>query len=294
MTGAAISFVNVSKTYSQVVTLDQINLELAGNKIYGLIGRNGAGKTTLLHLLAAQILPSEGEIRVFGEPPLENNAVMRQVCLIREKPYYPPHITAGAVLKLAGSLFPRWDGQLAHELAGQFGLSLQKRADRLSLGMRTALGLTIGLACRAPVTLFDEPYLGLDPVARNIFYERLLDDYGCRPRTVIISTHLVDEISRLFEEIILIDRGAIILSGSVDEILQEALCLAGNRNALEQFLKGRELLHLESLGGTAAAAVRGRLSKEEKDRALSMGLTVESLSLQQLMVYLTKSKRSVS
>jgi ABC-2 type transport system ATP-binding protein len=291
---SAVVFTNVSKTYPPVAALDRVSLNLDGGKIHGLIGRNGAGKTTLLHLVAAQILPTAGEIRVFGEPPLENRAVLRHVCLIKENPYYPPQFTAGTVLKTAGGLFPRWDHRLADALANQFGLPLQKRAGRLSLGMRTALGLTIGLASRAPLTVFDEPYLGLDPVARHIFYEQLLEDYGRRPRTVIISTHLIDETSRLFEEIALIDRGKIILSGGVDDILQEAFYLTGAREALEPFLEGKVVLHRESLGGTAAAAIRGRLSGEEKARALRLGLAVESLSLQKLMVYLTSSQRSVN
>ncbi len=116
------------------------------------------------------------------------------------------------VLSLASHLFPNWDDEFAQSLVDDFKLPRKRDVRKLSRGMLSALGVTIGLAARAPLTFFDEPYLGLDAVARQLFYDRLLADYAEHPRTVVLSTHLIDEVADLIEHVLLLDRGKLVLA----------------------------------------------------------------------------------
>ena len=157
--------------------------------------------------------------------------------------------------------------------------------------MTSALGVTVGLASRAPLTLFDEPYLGLDAVARHLFYDRLLADYAEHPRTVVLSTHLIDEVGDLIEHGILIDKGRIVLAEDADTLRQGALVVSGLTSLVEDFTSNKTVLHRESLGNQARATVQTALSDVERSRAVGDGLHFEPLSLQQLVVRSTTATR---
>jgi ABC-2 type transport system ATP-binding protein len=157
--------------------------------------------------------------------------------------------------------------------------------------MTSALGVTVGLASRAPLTLFDEPYLGLDAVARHLFYDRLLADYAEHPRTVVLSTHLIDEVGDLIEHGILIDKGRIVLAEDADTLRQGALVVSGLTSLVEDFTSNKTVLHRESLGNQTRATVQTALSDVERSRAVGDGLHFEPLSLQQLVVRSTTATR---
>ena len=154
--------------------------------------------------------------------------------------------------------------------------------------MNSAVGIVIGLASRAPLTLFDEPYLGLDAVARRLFYDRLLADYAEHPRTVVLSTHLIEEISDLLERVLLIDHGRVVLDEDADSLRSTALTVTGPRAAVEAFGRGRDVLTTESLGGHARAVVRVD-GPDDEATAVAAGLTTEPTPLQQLVVELARS-----
>jgi ABC-2 type transport system ATP-binding protein len=188
----AISAAGLTRRYRDHTALDDINIAISGGTITGLLGRNGAGKTTLLRILAGHEFPSSGSVRVLGAPPAENEDVLRRLVFVREDQAYPD-IKVGQALRAASWFYPNWDSALASSLLDDFGVRASKVVKKLSRGQRSALGITIGLAARAEVTLFDEPYAGLDAVARQVFYDRLLADFAEFPRTVLLSTHLIDE-----------------------------------------------------------------------------------------------------
>ena len=154
-------------------------------------------------------------MRVLGAPPAENEDVLRRLVFVREDQAYPD-IKVGQALRAASWFYPNWDSALASSLLDDFGVRANKAVKKLSRGQRSALGITIGLAARAEVTLFDEPYAGLDAVARQVFYDRLLADFAEFPRTVLLSTHLIDEAAALFEGVIVIDRGRVVLDAAAD------------------------------------------------------------------------------
>jgi ABC-2 type transport system ATP-binding protein len=155
----------------------------------------------------------------------------------------------------------------------------------LSRGQRSALGITIGLAARAEVTLFDEPYAGLDAVARQVFYDRLLADYADFPRTVLLSTHLIDEAAALFENVVVIDRGRVVLDTAADGLRGMVTTVSGPVLAVDSFTEGRPVWERRGLGSQASVVMAGQVTGEDRERARSLGLDLTPLSLQQLVVH---------
>lgn len=285
-----IQISGVSRRYGDVTAVADIDLVFERNKIYGLLGRNGAGKTTLMQLLTGQDFPSSGQVRIFGENPAENPAVLQNLCFIKESQRYPDSFHARHVLAAAPWFYPNWDEDYAQSLVKDFKLPMKRAIKKMSRGQQSALGVILGLASRAPITFFDEPYLGLDPVARQLFYDRLLEDYAEYPRTVILSTHLIDEVSNLLEHVVVINEGEIIINAPAEEVRGTATAVAGKVSAAEEFTAGREILHRQQLGGLVSITVQGKLSAEEKAQAQAAGLELSPVSLQQLIVHATTSK----
>ena len=285
-----VSADGLTKTYGNVTAVDHVRFSLEENRMYGLLGRNGAGKTTIMQMITAQLFPTSGEIRVFGENPYENNRVLRQICFIKESQQYPANFSVADVLDVASNLFLRWDREYALSLVEDFHLPLKRKVRKLSRGMLSAVGIVVGLASRAPLTIFDEPYLGLDAVARNLFYDRLLEDYAAHPRTVILSTHLIDEVSRILEHILLIDNGRLLLSEDADVLRHRAFAVAGTAAAVNAFAEGRTVIHRDTFGGLMTAAVMEPLDADVRQQAEALGLEIAPVSLQQLIVHLTGGK----
>jgi len=282
---AAATVSGVTMSFRGHVALDGVSTVVAQDTITGLLGRNGAGKTTLLQLLAGHRVPTRGEVEVLGASPYENDGVLQQVCFVKEGQRYPDHFRVRDALTAASTVFPHWDADVADSLVRDFDLPPRRAISKLSRGMTSAVGIVIGLASRAPLTLFDEPYLGLDAVARQLFYDRLLADYAEQPRTVVLSTHLIEEIAPLLERVLLIDRGRVVLDADADSLRGSALTVAGPRDRVTAFASGHELLHTESLGGSSRAVVRLRPGAD--DDAAAAGLAVEQTNLQQLVVALS-------
>ncbi|HLZ61227.1 MAG TPA: ABC transporter ATP-binding protein [Ktedonosporobacter sp.] len=277
----------LTKRYGQVVALNEISFSLETGKIYGLLGRNGAGKTTIMQLITAQIFATSGEVKVFGEVPYENNRVLSQVCFTKENQKYPSEFSVIDVLDTAASFFPQWDRAYAFSLVEDFRLPLKRKMKALSRGTLSAVGITVGLASRAPLTLLDEPHLGLDVVARDIFYNRLIEDYTEHPRTIVLSTHLIDEVSRLLEHIIVIDNGALLLNEEADTLREQAFTVVGSASKVETFTADKAILSREAFGGLVSATIRGKIDSTERVHAEELGLELAPVSLQQLIIHLT-------
>ncbi|MFC4601701.1 ABC transporter ATP-binding protein [Cohnella hongkongensis] len=277
----------LSKHYGQVKAVDNVSFKLEEGKIYGLLGRNGAGKTTIMHILTAQIFRTSGELKVFGEEPYENVNVLNRICFIKESQKYPDTFRVKDVMNVCPQFFPHWDGEFAHALLQDFQLPLNRRVKKLSRGMLSAVGIVVGLASRAPLTIFDEPYLGLDAVSRNLFYEKLLEDYAEHPRTIVLSTHLIDEVSQLLEHVLVIDGGKLLLDEEAEALRGQASTVVGPVAKVESFLAGKRIIHRAPFGGLLSATVLGRLSSQEREQAAEQGLEIGPVSLQQMIVHMT-------
>jgi ABC-2 type transport system ATP-binding protein len=282
---AVVSVAGLSKQYGDLTALDEVGFTIEENSIVGLLGRNGAGKTTLLRLLTGQEFESSGSIEVFGQHPLENEAVLSRVCFVKESQRYPDSFKVRDVLAAARLMYAGWDDAFAEELLADFDLPVKKTAKSLSRGMLSALGVIVGMASRAPLTFFDEPYLGLDAVARQNFYDRLLADYADHPRTVVLSTHLIDEVADLLERVLLIDRGQLVIDSPADDLRGTAMTVTGPAEHVDRLVGSREVLNREDMGSYARLSVTGTFDETEQAEADRLGLGVEAVSLQQLVVH---------
>jgi ABC-2 type transport system ATP-binding protein len=285
---------DLTRRFGSVIALDRVSFALGEKMIHGLLGRNGAGKTTLMQLLTGQRIATSGRVELFGQRPYENESVLSRVCFVKESQRYPDNFRVYHALRAAGLLFPRWDEELAQSLVLDFDLPPRRYVKKLSRGMLSALGIVIGLASRADLTLFDEPYLGLDAVARQLFYDRLLADYAEHRRTVLLSTHLIDEVSDLIEHVLVIDRGRLILDEAADTLRGQVVTVTGATAAVDELVAGgpagREI-HRERMGGVARSTIRGEFAEADRTRAIALGLAVEPVSLQQFVVRVTARQR---
>lgn len=277
--------------YGRTTAIDDLSLRLAGPGIHGLLGRNGSGKTSLLSAVAAFRPPSGGEVLVDGEPVFENPSATRKVCFIRGAGDTVEHDWPGDrvrdALALAARLRPGWDAQYAQELMGRFGVPTGKRLGELSRGQRSSLGVVLGLASRAPVTIFDESYLGMDAPSRYAFYEELLSDYLAHPRTVVVSTHLIEEVASLFEHVAIIDDGRLLLHEPADELRARGATVVGPAEQVDRFTSGMTSLAARQLGPTRSVTVDGVLDAHDRRRAAELGLELGPVALQDLFVHLT-------
>jgi len=284
---------DVTMRFREHNALDGVSVDFEENVITGLLGRNGAGKTTMMQLLAGHLLPTSGRVEVFGTNPYENESALQQMSLVKENQKYPEYFRVIDAMSAAAMLFPNWDAAYAESLLTDFDLPRKRRIKKLSRGMLSVVGIVIGLASRAPLTFFDEPYLGLDAVARQMFYDRLIADYSEHPRTIVLSTHLIEEIADLLEHVVLIERGRLLADADADDLRARALSVSGRSERVDQFLVGRDLLRREGVGQLSRAVVGGR-GRHDRDEATALGLEVEAVSLQQLVVALTNHAGAIS
>jgi ABC-2 type transport system ATP-binding protein len=279
----AVSVAGLTRRYHDQLALKDVTLDLEPESITGLLGRNGAGKTTLMRILAGHEFASSGTVTVLGASPVENETVLRQMVFVREDQAYPD-LRVGQVVQVASWFYPNWSHELAGALLEDFDLPLNRKVRKLSRGMRSALGIVIGLASRAEVTLFDEPYAGLDPVARQLFYDRLLADYAEHPRTILLSTHLIDEAAGLFERVVVLDRGQTVLNTAADDLRGAATSVSGPAIAVAEFTAGRSVWNRRRIASQESAVVAGTLDETDRARAAALHLHLEPLSLQQVVV----------
>ncbi|ARK29867.1 ABC transporter ATP-binding protein YtrB [Halalkalibacter krulwichiae] len=270
--------------------LTNVSFTLESGKIYGLIGRNGAGKTSLLSLLASYRKPSSGTLKINGEDIFENEKWMAEVTFVHQTNYKDEYDTAEAYLKLAERYRPSFDRKYAEEVAALFKLPLNQPVRKLSTGMQSALNATIGLATRSKVTIFDEAYQGMDAPTREVFYKEILEDQARFPRVIILSTHLVSEMEYLFDEVLMIHKGKLMIQEPIDTLLQKGFSVTGDAEQVEQFAEGLETLSEQRLGGTKSVMVYGAIPEDKIDFVRQSGLEVGNVTLHDLFIQLTNEK----
>ncbi|WP_150461705.1 ATP-binding cassette domain-containing protein [Nesterenkonia ebinurensis] len=288
--GTAIQVRGLTRRYGSTTALDDVTVAFEKDVIHGLLGRNGAGKTTLMSIMTAQAWPSEGEVKVFGQTPHENEQVLPKICFVREDQKYPDDALAKHAFKAAADAFANWNWDFANRLIADFRVPEKTKIKKMSRGQKSAVAVIIGLASRAEVTFFDEPYMGLDAVARQLFYDRLLEDYSEHPRTFVLSSHLIDEIAHLIENVVVIDGGRILLDEPVEQLRDRAVTLVGRADAMAELITGREVLHHETMGRIARTTVLGALTEAEQQLVRELDLELQPVSLQQLIVRLTTKR----
>ncbi len=215
---ALIEARNLTKKYGKHVALDNINLTIEAGRIVGLIGPNGAGKTSALRAFLG-LTSYDGQLQVLGyEPYRERPALMRDASFIADVAVLPGWLRVSDAVDFVGGVHPRFRRERANELLGRTQIGGARRMRQLSKGMKTQVHLALTMAIDAKLLVLDEPTLGLDILARRAFYDALVNDYMDETRTIVITTHQVEEIENLLTHAVFIDKGRIALDASLDEI----------------------------------------------------------------------------
>jgi len=280
-----ISVKNITKKFGNTVALDNISLNFEQNKIYGLLGRNGAGKTTLLNLITNKIFPTEGEITVDGDNVIENDRPLSKIYLMTEKNYYPDGMTVNEAFRWSREFYPDFDNDYAKKLCEKFSLNCKKKIKSLSTGYKSIFKIIVSLACNTPVLLLDEPVLGLDANHRDLFYKELIQNYSEKPRTIVISTHLIEEASDIIEDVVVIKNGKVIMNDSVENVLSQGYSISGTTVAVDKYIEGKNVLGSDVLGGLKTAYLLGNINPKD----IPAGMEVSALDLQKLFIHMTNN-----
>lgn len=279
----SIEVMNLNKSYGKTCALNNVSVKFEDNVIYGLLGRNGAGKTTLLNIITNHIFADSGEVLVDGIPSRENDAALQRMYLMSEHNYYPERMKIKDIFKWSRDFYPSFDMDVAMGMAEKFGLNVNKMVKGLSTGYTSIFKVIVALSVNAPYILLDEPVLGLDANHRDLFYRLLLQRYSENPCTIIISTHLIEEVSGIIENVVIINEGKIIKNESRDELMSKGYTVAGKASLVDSFIIGKEVLGMDLMGGLKSAYVLGRIDKED----VPEGLETSNIDLQKLFVKLT-------
>lgn len=280
----------LNRAYGAKKAVNDITLTLEENNIIGLIGRNGAGKTTFLKMLAGYTMPSSGELTLWGQPVFDNLDVISQLVFVDEEIQYDPSFRLEDILQVSACAYPNWDEAFARKLIRYFRLETKKHYEKLSRGMKTQFNMIVGLSSRAPLTLLDEPTLGLDAAVRKDFYNILLKDYIEHPRTIIISSHLLSEMENLLTELVLIDEGSLVLHEPIDVLQDYGIYLEGNKDTIQQFVAEKTVYSTETLGQSAMVAMRNDLSDSDRAYLYQANIEVRKIPVQDICIYLTKGR----
>lgn len=220
-----IELTNVTKQYGQSTVLKNINLTIKEPGIYCLLGRNGAGKTTLLKSMAGYQNISNGCIKVDGQA-ISTATLNTGVSYIEN---FAKHfnLSVGKLLRIASEVNPDYDLEFAYEMMDRFELDRKKKFSHLSLGMKTMVSTIICLASNKKVVLLDEPVLGFDAIMRVEFYDMLSESFTKHPRIIIVSTHIIEEIAKTIQKLIIIDKGSIGFCDTLQAVEEKAYSISG-------------------------------------------------------------------
>jgi ABC-2 type transport system ATP-binding protein len=282
----AITIQDASRHYGRVAALDTVSFAVPEGSICGLLGRNGAGKTTVMSLISGQDRPSSGCVEVHGHNPFEHAPTLANLSFIRDNQRYPDDYKLLHILRVAPQFSANWSDDIAAEVIDGFRIPEKTPIKKFSRGQLSSVAILMGLASRASVTLLDEPYLGLDVTARALFYSILLRDITEHPRTVLLSTHLVDESEALFERIVIMDRGRVVVDSDIDTARDLATVVSGAAEQVDVATAGLRVLHGARVGGLKTVTIAGSAGQAALDSARGRGLQVSPASVHELVAAL--------
>lgn len=272
---------HLTKRFGSVIAVNDVSVTLEREKIYGLLGRNGAGKSTLMGMLSDRIRVSGGTVTIEGKP-LYNNA--GRVYMMSEETLYSESLKVRDVFRWTGEFYGGFDHEFANRLCEEFKLDQKKKVGTLSTGYKTIYKIITALCVDADYIFLDEPVLGMDAGHREIFYKALLETYMARPRTFVVSTHLIEEVVGVIEDVIIIDQGKLLRTESVENLLHSGYNVTGAIDAVDDYCRDKELIGYDTIGGIKTASVLGKAEN------VPTGLTVSPLDLQKLFIRMTEHK----
>jgi len=273
-----IKFTDVSKQYDKTLALDKIILEIKDSGIYCLLGRNGAGKTTMLKCLSGHINATSGEIYV-NEKRVNTLNMPPNISFIEAQgKLYDFKIKD--LIKYSANLNDSFDRSFAESIAAKFKLDLKKRYRQLSFGMKTMVSTLLSLASNSDIIILDEPVLGLDAIVRDRFYKLLQESLSEKPRIIIVSTHLIDEIAKITENTIIINEGRILDYFDVSELDEKGYAITGPMADVKKAIEGLKVISTNEVGGFMTASIF------DKRMDVPKNCTVQAISLQDYFIAL--------
>ncbi|MBW9171516.1 ABC transporter ATP-binding protein [Clostridium estertheticum] len=282
-----IKLLNVSKRYGDTFALDNISLTIEENKIYGLLGRNGAGKTTLLNIINNRIFSDKGVISIDGKTLSDDKNALGNIYFMTEQNLYPQAMKVKELFKWSKEFYPNFDMVYALELSKKFELNINKRVKELSTGYASICKIINTMASGAEILMFDEPVLGLDANHRELFYKELMEGYIEKPKTIILSTHIIEEVSHLLERIVIIKDGKIINDENVEELLTKCYNVSGLNKNIDEYIKDKNCLSVDEMAAYKSAVISGINGEVQKIEQKKLGLEVSKVELQKLFIHLT-------
>ncbi len=279
---------NVSKSFGDVRALSNVSVEFKTNKIYGLLGRNGAGKTTLLNVITGRIFADQGKITLNGEDVPENDIMLRNIYMMSENNKYPESMKVAEAMRWTKEFYPGFDEKKAMALADRFQLNVKKKIKSLSTGYSSIFKLILALCVNVPYVFLDEPVLGLDANHRDMFYKTLLESYSDNPVAYVISTHLIEEISGIIEDVIIIRNGEIIRKETREGLLAHYYCVTGSISTVDRFTADKKVIGIDALGGLKTAYIEGTPDKS----SIPEDVEITKMDLQRLFIQLTNNKEA--
>lgn len=283
-----VEFKNVDLKIKKEKILNRINLKFETGMIYGLLGRNGAGKTTLLSLIATYRKVTEGTLTVDGQDPYENEEIMPLVDFLHQEDYSEESDTVEGYLDLAKRYKPAFDMDYALTLLDEYNINLKKKMMELSQGQQAAVDASMGLATMSPVVLFDEVTNGMDAPSRERFYSQVLNAKNRENRVIVLSTHIVSEMDYLFDEVVVIHHGKVLVDEPVDEFLGRGYQVTGGTDDIDEFIRDKKVVNMRTLGPTKAVSILGTPSEEDEKIFDDGRISYSSMSLQDLFINMTE------
>lgn len=280
-----IEIKGVTKDFKSTRALNNVNLIFEENKIYGLLGRNGAGKSTLLKIISNRLFTDSGSVSIDGINSLENDRALSKIYIMSESNLYPPKMKIKNIFKWTKEFYPAFDSNYANKLSKAFNLNVNKNIRSLSTGYNSIFKIIIALSVNVPYLFLDEPVLGLDANHRDLFYRFLIEKYSENPFCCVISTHLIEEVSTVIEDVVILKNGEVIKNQTRDSLLESGFTVSGSAAVVDSFVNGREVIGFDSIGGLKTAYILGKVNKTE----VPDGLEITAMDLQKLFVQLTNS-----
>lgn len=282
---------NITKVYGNKKVLDNVSFTLEEGKIYGLLGRNGAGKTTILNLITNREILEDGEIIIGGKKSKDNDSILNKIYFMAEKNYFPEEMKIKDVYKWTKEFYPNFNMEYALELSKLFELDIKKKTKNMSTGYRSISKVIVAFASGAEVLFLDEPILGLDAHHRELFYKELLKLYDDGEKTIVISTHIIEEVSNMLERVIIIQNGKLKENDEVENILQKSYAVTGKGELIDRFSKGKNVIGEENIGGFKQVIIYEKKNREVINQAKELGIEISKVDLQKLFIYLTNGGR---
>ncbi len=282
-----IKFDHVVKSFRTHEVLKEMSFEIKQDVITGIIGRNGVGKTTLMKMIVGFTEETAGRVEVFSEKPFNSLKVSANSIFVDDGMKFPDAMTLTDILKECARFYPNWDSELADRLIAYFGYHFDTRHHHLSKGKKSTFNAIIGIASRSPLTIFDEPTTGMDSAVRKDFYRALLKDYLTHPRTILLSSHHIEEIEDLLEDVLLVHKGIAHYHGSITALQEMFVTLSGKLEILTLHTEGKEVINESTTGPSIEWTLENNFTPAELSRMKADNILISAVSANDAYIMLT-------